>query len=145
MSVPEFVVISVGPDDSDEEDEESGCTRAAAAGTSWSSAGRAELSWGVWAGEAVGSSLRISSTEIFVHTTKEVKQHEMYTYNLHHERSCACANRGGGAGGAGVCGPSYTYTCASPWAFLHEVFCRLLSVLWYAILGCIYIMTMVSA
>ena len=44
MSVPEFVVISVGPDDSDEEDEESGCTRAAAAGTSWSSAGRAELS-----------------------------------------------------------------------------------------------------
>ena len=66
MSVPEFVVISVGPDDSDEEDEESGCNRAAAAGTSWSIAGRAELSREVLNASTNGRMIVIVCVSIFV-------------------------------------------------------------------------------
>ena len=90
----------------------------------------------------------------------------MMLYFLHHCRSCACPNRGGGAGGAGGCGSYFTYTC--PWAFLGEVLCLVLSLLWGATLAtfvvgvvyrlleeelfddtlcvqCTYMMTMVSA
>ena len=57
----------------------------------------------------------------------------MMLFYLHHCRSCACPNRGGGAGGAGGCGSYFTYTC--PWAFLGEVLCLVLSLLWGATLA----------
>ena len=45
-------------------------------------------------------------------------------YYLFHTRSCACANCGGGAGGAAGCGTYFTYPCA--WAILAEVLLKLL-------------------